>query len=206
MNHLNVSSIRKSDEVKTLKVEIKHWRKELGEERKQKMKLEKALSELEAKSLESNQHPSFTSTGMLTASSTTSSDTSISSSLPISEGIDCTVCAEPILNYKAEYFNAVEMNPACDNCKIPSDATQPQPELSNDTAAADAIEREKTEEIEKVRRGIRSKVKAKLDIKLRKGEIRINDMADLEDELLKELEEELVRDFEEELIRKAEIT
>ena len=31
----------KSDEVKALKVEIKQWRKELGEERKQKIKLEK---------------------------------------------------------------------------------------------------------------------------------------------------------------------
>ena len=32
-----------------------------------------------------------------------------------SERIDCTVCAEPILNYEPEYFNAIEMNPACDN-------------------------------------------------------------------------------------------
>ena len=170
----------------------------MGEERKQKIKLEKALSELEAKSLESNQQPSFTSTGMLTASSITSSDTSISSSLgrepslpSNSEGIDCTICAEPILNYKPEYFNTIEINPACDNCKIPSDETLLQPELSNRKAAADDIEREKKEEIERVRRGIRYKVKAKLEIKLRKGEISRNNISDLEDELVKELEEEL---------------
>ena len=119
----------------------------------QKIKMENALSELEAKILEpkkgQQQQPTFTSKGMLTAASITSTDTSILSSLGIepsllsnSEGIDCTVCAEPILNYKPEYFNAVEMNPACDNCKIPSDETQLQPELTNGTAADDDIERE----------------------------------------------------------------
>ena len=67
----------KSVEEKALKVEIKHWRKELGEERRQKMKLEKALSEMEAKLLESvkaqHQQPSSTAKGMLTSTSNTSS-------------------------------------------------------------------------------------------------------------------------------------
>ena len=44
----------KSDNVKALKVEIKQWRKELCEERRQRIKLEKALSELEAKATEPN--------------------------------------------------------------------------------------------------------------------------------------------------------
>ena len=39
----------KSDQIKALKVEIKQWRKELGEERKQKIKLENALSVLEVR-------------------------------------------------------------------------------------------------------------------------------------------------------------
>ena len=55
------------------------------------------------------------------------------------------------------------MNPACDSCTTPYVETQLKPEEpSNGAAAADDIEREKNEEADKVRRGIRSKVKAKL--------------------------------------------
>ena len=99
------------------------------------------------------------------------------------------------------------MNPACDRCKTPSSETQLKPEEpSNGAAADDVIEREKNEKVDKVWRGIRSKVKAKLEIRLRQGEISRNDVTNLEDELVKELEQELLKDFEEELIRKAEIT
>ena len=37
---------------------------------------------------------------------------------------DCTICAEPIQDYVPDYFNGVEMNPACDECKQPSRETQ----------------------------------------------------------------------------------
>ena len=47
------STSNKSDQVKALKVEIKEWRKELGNERRQKIKLENALSDLKAKINES---------------------------------------------------------------------------------------------------------------------------------------------------------
>ena len=45
---------------------------------------------------------------------------------------DCTICAEPIKNYEPEYFDGVEMNPACDNCKSPAFKTKiPSEQLSN---------------------------------------------------------------------------
>ena len=133
----------KSDEVKALKVEIKQWRKELGEERKQKIKLENALAELEANLTESKetQQSSFTTKGILT-SSTRSSDSSSLCTLTVMMSADhclssnpeedCTICAEPIKNYEPEYFDGVEMNPACDNCKSPALETQiPSEQISN---------------------------------------------------------------------------
>ena len=128
----------KSGEVKALKVEIKQWRKELGEERKQKIKLEKALAEQEARLTESKetQQSSFTPKEILNAS-TGSRESSDASSLYTLAAVmsadpclssnpeeDCTICAEPIHNYKPEYFDGLEMNPACDNCKTPSLETQ----------------------------------------------------------------------------------
>ena len=38
---------------------------------------------------------------------------------------DCTICAEPIPDYKPSLFNGIEMNPACESCK----------EFSSDTEA-----------------------------------------------------------------------
>ena len=62
-----------------------------------------------------------------------------------------------------------------------------------------------TEKIEKARRKIRSKVKAKLEIRLKNGEISRHEVIDLEEELVKELEEEILNDFKEELERGAEL-
>ena len=135
----------KSDNVKALKVEIKLWRKELGEERRQKINLEKALSELEAKVTEPNK--------TLTPS-TRSADNSNSSSLgsfavamspepciPNSSQEDCTICAEPIQNYEPEYFNGIEMNPACDDCKPPIGEIRVQSEdLFNGTTAVTVVD------------------------------------------------------------------
>ena len=117
----------KSGEIKALKVEIKQWRRELGEERKQKIKLEKALAKQEAMVVESKKtQQSTVSTGssdafsMYTIAVGMSADSFLSS--PPDE--DCTICAEPIQNYKPDYFDGVEMNPACDNCKTPTLETQ----------------------------------------------------------------------------------
>ena len=113
ISELNVKHQKEKTEItKNLKSEIKSWRKDLGSERKEKLKLEKQLEMLQKK-VEEKLHKS---TQACQISSLVKEPT-----LPNdSEGIDCTVCAEPILNYEPEYFNAIEMNPACDNCKTPS--------------------------------------------------------------------------------------
>jgi uncharacterized protein with von Willebrand factor type A (vWA) domain len=49
------SILTKCDQIKALKVEIKQWRKELGEERKQKIKLENAFSAPEVRIRESKE-------------------------------------------------------------------------------------------------------------------------------------------------------
>ena len=162
----------KSDEVKTLKVEIKHWRKELGEERKQKIKLENALADIEARLTESKetQQSTFTSKEILTAS-TRSTDSSDSSSLCTLDVVmstdsglssnpveDYTVCAEPIHNYKPEYLNGVEMNPGCDNCKTPTLETQISSEQPGNVPtdlhaeASDEVDGKEEEPNEKARR------------------------------------------------------
>ena len=109
--------------MKALKVEIKQWRKELGEERRQRIKLEKALSELEAKVTEPNKTltPSTRATDTSNSSVLGSLPVAMSAepTLPNSSEEECTICAEPIANYEPEYFDGVELNPACDDCKPP---------------------------------------------------------------------------------------
>jgi hypothetical protein len=165
----------KSDDVKALKVEIKQWRKVLGEERKQKIKVEKELAELEAKVNEPNK------TLTLLARSTDTSNSSSLGSLAVpkspepclanSSQEDCTICAEPIQNYEPEYFNGVEINPACDDCKSPFAETwfrseEPfngKPAELHHTVANHNDSKDK-EEIANARKKIGSKVKAKLEI------------------------------------------
>ena len=40
------------------------------------------------------------------------------------ETTDCTFCAEPIPNYEPILFYGVEMNPACESCKMSSSDTE----------------------------------------------------------------------------------
>ena len=52
------------------------------------------------------------------------------------DSLECTVCAEPIDRYEPEYFNGVEMNPACNSCKTPSFENQillEEPSIDVDT-------------------------------------------------------------------------
>ena len=204
------SPLLKSENEKALKVEIKHWRKELGEERRQRIKLEKGLSELEAKVSESNK------TLIPSSRSTDTSNSSVLGSLPVATSAEpampnpseeeCTICAEPIQNYEPEYFDGIEMNPACDACKSPFGEPEIQPEeLFNDTTAEVQTVANNTKEIESARGNIRSKVKAKLEERFSRGEISRTDIPALEDELVSDLYEELLKDLEEELPRSTEL-
>ena len=104
--------------------EVKALRKELGEVTKHKIKLEdqvkqcnsnlKAVIE-KAKVCDVDSNQNFIN---LKSSETSSLDTKL-------ETEDCTICAEPIPDYKPSLFNGIEMNPACESCK----------EFSSDTEA-----------------------------------------------------------------------
>ena len=199
----------KSDQIKALKVEIKQWRKELGEERKQKIKLENALSALEVRIRESKELDN------LVVVEDKSVPAEIEPSLPngtVDENIECSICAEVINDFVPTYFFGVETNPACDGCKGPAVETETRSEENYYNAATNLddaendIERQNEELIEKAKRNIRPKVQAKLQRKLRNGEISEDAAKDLEEELVKELEAELEEDFEEELGRRAQIT
>ena len=126
------------------------------------------------------------------------------------EEIECTICAEIIPNYEPEYFDGIEINPACDSCNPSSTETEKQLDdlcngvTANDTVANDDLNR-KTEE-EKARREIRSRVRAKLETRFRNGEISRDAIPDLEEELVNELEQELLAEADEECDRREEIT
>ena len=203
------SSSTKSDHIKALKIEIKQWRKELGDERKQKIKLETALSGLEAKINESKELKNAAVVEENPVSAVT--ETSLSNET-VEESVECSICAEVINDFVPTYFSGVEINPACDECKGPAEETENilEENYNNATTNLDAAEndneRKNAEAIEKTRRKIRPKVKAKLEIKIKNGEISEDAANDLEEELVKELEAELEEDLEEELGRRAKIT
>ena len=60
------------------------------------------------------------------------------------------------------------------------------------------VDEENEDDMKIFRMKIRSKVKAKLEVRFRKGEIGRNAMDDLEEELVSELEEELAEDLKKE--------
>ena len=84
------------------------------------------------------------------------------------------------------------MNPACDICKTSSNDTETQSEQLNKLARAD-LERKhdkvKPEDI------IRQRVKKKLEARFKNGEIGIEEMRVLEEDLVKELAAELLNNF-----------
>ena len=103
------SKKNKSDAVKDLKVEIKQWRKSLGQERSEKIKLEKKLILIKNSPSE--------------ASSSSNSTEPKNESEKLSEEVDetCSICVRPIPNYIPRYSNGLQWNPACSDCDDPSD-------------------------------------------------------------------------------------
>ena len=91
-----------ADTKKEAKKEIKAWKKELGEERKLKIKLEEKLTELANRGF---------------ANMTDEHDTEFKPADVSESDVCCTICAEPILVYVPKYSNEIEINPACDDCQ-----------------------------------------------------------------------------------------
>lgn len=198
------------DAKKEFKKEVKAWRKDLGEERKQKIKLEIKLDEIVKQNQKADTIPERNETSSTPLLQTLNSEEEkllpvvSEPSLPtnaVEEIIECTICAEPIFEFVPDYFMGLEMNPACDGCKSPTsdptvitEDTEPSSMVVNNKlkSAKGDLERNDKEEIEKIRWKIRIKVKTKLEARLRNGEISRDMFKDLEEALVEELEAELV--------------
>jgi hypothetical protein len=107
----NKSKENKTAAVEGLKVEIKQWRKLLGKERSQKMKLEKKVA-------------------LIKSSNKVSRANSSSKPIQVSEDVSeeeiddietCSICVRPIPNYKPRYSSGLLWNPACSECDDDSD-------------------------------------------------------------------------------------
>ena len=97
---------------KECKAEVKSWRKDLGDERKYGIKLEKKLQE-ELTNITKKD------TAETVPSSTVCSSSSSSNSIldPSEAEKVCTLCAEPIPDYTPKYFMGTEIHPACISCQ-----------------------------------------------------------------------------------------
>ena len=103
---------------KDFKVQVKFWKKELGEERSQKIRLEKKLKELNEKNevkkmcVSGSDEPNSTDTTSLQTNTTKPPILEVEEDKIVS-----TICAEPISKYIPKFFLGEEINPACDDCK-----------------------------------------------------------------------------------------
>ena len=109
----------KADATKRHKTEIKMWRKDLGEERKKVVKLEKKLDD----KINNEHTPNEIRTPMQPGSAACLTPIiSLSQSQTL-----CSICAKEIVNYKPKYFLGEVFNPACSDCddSIEGDNTGP---------------------------------------------------------------------------------
>jgi hypothetical protein len=100
----------KSDAVKDIKTEIKKWRKSLGLERSEKVKLEKKLVLFKKSSSEASSSSKPTQTEKLPEE--------------VASDATCSICVRPIPNYVPRYSNGLLWNPACSDCDDPSDTDE----------------------------------------------------------------------------------
>ena len=101
------------------RLEVKAWKKELVDERKLRIKLERKVKESEhPKAIIEKAEDSNMNIIVSESCKTSSKCLSLTTKL---ETIDCTICAEPIPDYEPELFWGVEMpiemNPACESFK-----------------------------------------------------------------------------------------
>ena len=91
--------------IKSHKAEVKYWRKELGEQTKINIKLEKKLEDAKNQDLSKP-----------TKKKETVSEKSTFRNEKTNE-ITCSICASNIPDFTPEYFCGELLNPACDACK-----------------------------------------------------------------------------------------
>ena len=103
----------KTEISKEYRAELKVLRKDLGEETRQKLKVEKKLRELVTNS--AHPVPDFTPRSNESSTSPSASQPSIDTA-ENSEDTVCSICATPIVNYIQKYFEGEPFSPACDKC------------------------------------------------------------------------------------------
>ena len=100
---------------------MKSWGKDLGDEVKKNVKLEKTLK----KYLEAVKDETLPVLNGSSAVSITPSINPLTASNPdnssSSSSILCSICAIPIVNYVPKYFLGEKFNPACDKCDVDAD-------------------------------------------------------------------------------------
>ena len=98
------------------KAEVKARKKDLGETINKKIKLEKKLKELTDHCSSSTSSSGSTSIpGASEAEVPNTENVTLGNQSPYSDTM-CSICADPIPNYKPKYFLGEIFNPACDNC------------------------------------------------------------------------------------------
>ena len=151
---------------KSFKAEIKDGRRELGEERRQKMKVENKLNEILSKPRLGN------------SSKEIDSEKVTHSNAP--PDVECVICAEPIANYTPKFILGEEINPACNACNCSDHENDENHNPSEDLYV-------KFEQ--KVRNDLKTSIRKKLEIRVKNGVICESQVDELEDELIDEMEE-----------------
>ena len=103
----------KNEMIKTHKIEVKYWRKELGDEKKETVKLKEKLKVVENCE---NVTPESKKNKCKNKRMKETIGPIISVAKPSVEVI-CSICAQNIPDYIPEYFCGEELHPACAQCK-----------------------------------------------------------------------------------------
>ena len=102
------------------------WRKELGEETKEKIKLEVELFEVKKTLNKStsvlasppvvDKNPADIEKSTESKNSDATENFSVNAIIENSDETVCTICATPIVNYVQKYYLGEAFRPACDKC------------------------------------------------------------------------------------------
>ena len=110
---------------------IKAWKKDLGEERRQKIKLEKKLNDI----------PTSVKNSLVKNTPKQLNRTPRTDLLEVLEETLCTICASPIENYVPKYFLSERFRPTCEKCDENSENYDEENSLNLDTHANHPVTR-----------------------------------------------------------------
>ena len=110
----------KAEITKEYKTDVKAWKKDLDEERRQREKLEKKVNETHAVTDEDSSKDLESTTSIKTEH------------LLIPDETLCSICAHPIVNYIPKYFLSQRYSPTCENCDDDSDISVDENSLSEE--------------------------------------------------------------------------